>query len=146
MARRALEPIEVRLEIVNVPGDEAGGVEDAMAAMDHVIVERDHHQGRIGDDAAKLAGVEGSVFDRLTRAQRAQGGKRLIGVEQGNRAGRDGHAGDCTTARQPPRPRIYRCCSLSPPFVVRTRTGAPPDPSVVVMPCRGDNSPDRVRG
>ena len=62
----------MRIEVVDPAVDDAGGVEDAVAAMDHVIVERDHHQRGIGDDAAELARVERRVFDRLLRAQRAQ--------------------------------------------------------------------------
>src|SRR5262245_914928 len=41
-----------------------------MAAMHHVIVEREHHQRGIRDDAAELARVEGVVAHRLPRAQR----------------------------------------------------------------------------
>ena len=62
----------MRFEIVDLPVDDAGGVEDAVAAVHHVIVERNHHQRRIGDDAAKLAGIERRVLDRLLRAQGAQ--------------------------------------------------------------------------
>ena len=69
---RLQESIEVRIEIVNPAVDDARGVEDAVAAMDHVIVERNHHQCRIGDDAAELARVERRVLDRLLLAQRAQ--------------------------------------------------------------------------
>ena len=62
----------MRVEIVDPAVDDAGGVEDAVAAMDHVIVERNHHQRRIGDDAAELARIERRVLDRLLRPQRAQ--------------------------------------------------------------------------
>jgi hypothetical protein len=37
----------VRVEIVDLPVDDAGGVEDAVAAMHHVVVERNHHQCRV---------------------------------------------------------------------------------------------------
>jgi hypothetical protein len=70
--RRLDEAIEVRLEIVDPAVDDAGGVEDAVAAVDHVIVERNHHQRRIRHHAAKLAGVERRVLDRLPGAQRLQ--------------------------------------------------------------------------
>ena len=46
------------LEIVDPAVDQAGGVEDAVTAMDHVVVERDHHQRRVGDDASELTGIE----------------------------------------------------------------------------------------
>jgi len=34
-----------------------GGVEDAMAAVDHVVVDGDHHHGWIKDDATNDTGV-----------------------------------------------------------------------------------------
>ena len=52
-------------EIVNPAVDQAGRVEDAVSAMHHVIVERNHHQRRFGDDAAQLARVKGVVVDGL---------------------------------------------------------------------------------
>ena len=40
------KPIEVRLEIVDAPVDEAGRVEDAVTAVHHVIVERESPSAR----------------------------------------------------------------------------------------------------
>ena len=56
--RREQKAIEVRFEVVDLAVDQARSVEDPVAAMHHVIVERQHHQGRVGDDAAQLAGIE----------------------------------------------------------------------------------------
>ncbi len=71
----------MRIEVVDPAVDDAGGVEDAVAAMDHVIVEGNHHQCRVGDDAAELARVERRVFDRLLFAQLAQLCEKLRIVE-----------------------------------------------------------------
>jgi hypothetical protein len=60
----------MRLEVVDLPGDDGGGIENAVAAVDDMIVEGDHHQRWIRDDALQLAGVERPVLDGLSRAQR----------------------------------------------------------------------------
>ena len=44
----------MRVEVVDLPIDDPRGVEDAVAAMDHVIVERDHHHRRVGDDGLRV--------------------------------------------------------------------------------------------
>ena len=71
----------MRFEIVDAPVHEPGGVEDAVAAMDHVVVERDQHQRRIGDDAAELARIERVELHRLPRPQRAQAAQHVVGVQ-----------------------------------------------------------------
>ena len=71
----------MRIQIVNLAVDDARGVEDAVAAMDHVVVERDHHQGGIGDHPSELAGIERGVLDGLFRAQRPQLFKHFMFVQ-----------------------------------------------------------------
>ena len=53
-------------------------VPGSVAAVDHVVVERDDHQRRIGDDATELARVERVELDRLLRAQRAKSGQDVV--------------------------------------------------------------------
>ena len=83
----AQEAIEVRLEIVDLPADQPRGVEDAVTAVHHVVVERNHHQRRVGDDAAELARVERGELHRLARAQGAEAGQDIGGGQdlQGGR-------------------------------------------------------------
>ena len=76
----------MRLEVVDLSANEAGGVEDAMAAVHHVVVEREHHQRRIGDHPAQLAGVERREFHRLAVAECAESGE-YVGVRQGLKSG-----------------------------------------------------------
>ena len=64
---------QVRVEVVDAPVHQPRRVEDPVPAVDHVIIERDDHQRRIGDDASKLAGVERRVADRLAGPQGLQG-------------------------------------------------------------------------
>ena len=77
----------MRLEIVDPAADEPGRVEDAVATVDHVVVEREHHQRRVGDDAAELTGVERGVCHRLASAKRVEAGEHVGGVQhrQGGR-------------------------------------------------------------
>ena len=60
----------MRLEVVNLVRRRCGRIEDAVAAMHDVVVEREHHQRGVGDDALQLAGIERPVLDGLPRAQR----------------------------------------------------------------------------
>lgn len=53
----AEEAVEVRVELVEVAVEDHGGVEHAVAAVDHVVVERDGHHRRVQDDAAEHARV-----------------------------------------------------------------------------------------
>ena len=53
------------LEVIDPAFDDGGGVEDGVAPMDHVVVEREDHEGGIGDDTPKLARIEGRVLHRL---------------------------------------------------------------------------------
>jgi len=69
-------------EIVDAAIDQARRVEDAVAPVHHVIVERKNHQRRIGDDATELARVERVESHRLARAQRAQGRQHLVGAQR----------------------------------------------------------------
>ena len=62
-----------------------------MAAVHHVIVERDHHQRRIGDDAAELTGIERGVFHRLLRAQGAELFEDVLVGQRSQRRVGDGH-------------------------------------------------------
>src|SRR2546427_6925032 len=55
----------MRLEVIDLAGLDRRGVEDAVPAVHHVIVERDDHQRGVGHDPAELAGVERPVLDRL---------------------------------------------------------------------------------
>src|SRR5262249_13922520 len=48
------------------------GVEDAVAAVHHVVVERDDHQRGVGHDSAELARVERPVLDRLAGPERPE--------------------------------------------------------------------------
>jgi hypothetical protein len=50
-------------------------------AMHHVVVEWQHHQCRVCDDAPELARIEGAEFHRLTFAHRTKGSHDLIGGE-----------------------------------------------------------------
>ena len=72
----------MRLEIVDAAVDDTRRIEDAVPAVHHVIVERNHHQCGIGDDAPELAGVEGGELDRLPSAKRAQVREHVIRSEQ----------------------------------------------------------------
>ena len=47
---RTQEAIEMRFEIVDAPVHQASGIEDAVTAMNHVIVEGNNHQRGVGDD------------------------------------------------------------------------------------------------
>src|SRR5262249_40210981 len=86
--RGAEEAVEVRLEIVDLALHDRRGLEHPVATVDNVIVEGQHHEGRIGHDAAKLARVEGPVADGLARAERAKMSDDLLDLEH---AGRGGH-------------------------------------------------------
>src|SRR4030095_5937872 len=66
------EPIQVRLEVVDLAALDRRGVEDAVAAVHHVVVERDDHQRRVGHDPAELARVERPVLDRLPGPERPE--------------------------------------------------------------------------
>jgi hypothetical protein len=74
--------IEMRLEIVDASVDDPGRVEDAVAAMHHVIVERDHHQRGICDDATELARVEGVELNRLPPAELVERGENVSRRQQ----------------------------------------------------------------
>jgi hypothetical protein len=71
----------MRFQIVNTPVHQTSSVEDAVAAVDHVIVERNDHQRGISDDASELAGIERAELDGLPRAKRAQAGKHILRAE-----------------------------------------------------------------
>ena len=90
----------MRVDVVDLPANDRRGVEDAMAPVDDVIVEREHHQRRIGDDPVQLARIEGPEVDWLLRAERSQLSDDVFLGEDGNRAcvGRHG----LTTNYQPP--------------------------------------------
>src|SRR5215510_533225 len=62
----------MRLEVVDLAAFDCRGVEDPVATMHHVIVERDDHQCGVGDDPAELARVERPVLDRLPGPKRAE--------------------------------------------------------------------------
>src|SRR5262249_55494419 len=66
------EAIEVRLEVVDLASLDRRGVEDAVAAVHHVVVERDDHQRGVGHDSAELARVERPVLDRLAGPERPE--------------------------------------------------------------------------
>ena len=51
------QPIQVRVELIEHAMSQRGRVEDGMAAVHHVIVERQHHERGIGDDTAEHAGI-----------------------------------------------------------------------------------------
>ena len=80
-----------------LPVDEPRGVEDAVAAMHHVVVERNHHQRRVGDDAAELAGVERGEGHRLAFAQRAEAGQHVGGGQHLQVGVGSGHGGHSST-------------------------------------------------
>ena len=71
----------MRLEIVDTAVHEAGRIEDPVAAMHDVVVEGDHHERRISDDASELARVERGVLHWLSRAQRLKAGQYVAGTE-----------------------------------------------------------------
>ena len=77
----------MRLEVVNLPADQAGGVEDAVAAVHHVVVERQDHQRRVGHDAAELARIERGERHRLPLSKGVEAGQDVGGVQdlQGGR-------------------------------------------------------------
>ena len=56
-SHRSLEPREVRVEEVAPAVADVRGVEDAVPAVDHVVVERDDHGGGIGGYASGPARV-----------------------------------------------------------------------------------------
>ena len=90
----------MRLEIVDATIHDAGSIEDAVPPMDHVIVERNHHQRRVGDDAPELAGVEGGKFDGLSCTQRTQVAKDFIGAEHLEIEIQDSHTHTLHPARE----------------------------------------------
>jgi hypothetical protein len=75
------EAIEVGIEIVDFSVDECRGVEDAVAPVDHMVVERNHHQRRIGDDTPELARIKGRVVDGLPSAERLHPRDHVFGGE-----------------------------------------------------------------
>ena len=89
--------VEVCLEVVDPAVHQRGRIEDAVPAMHDVIVEGNHHQCRVGDDAAELAGVEGGVLHRLTGAQVAEPRKRFVGSQDLDAGSIDRHGRDCST-------------------------------------------------
>jgi hypothetical protein len=82
----------VCLEVVNFPVDESRGVEDAVTAMDHVVVERQHHERGIGDDAAQLARVESEIVYRLPLPHRVEARQHVFARQQREVCARNRHA------------------------------------------------------
>ncbi len=76
-----MKAFEVGVEIVDPPADERRRVEDAMAAVNHVVIERQHHQRRVGDNPAKLAGVERLELYRLVSPEAAQGVEHILSCQ-----------------------------------------------------------------
>ena len=72
------------LEVVDLAVHEACRIEDAMAAVHHVIVERDYHERRIGYHAAELARVKREVFNELSPAKRSQPSKHIFAGQHSN--------------------------------------------------------------
>ena len=104
----------MRLEIVDAAVHETRSIEDAMPAVHHVIVERNHHQRGIGDDAPELAGVERGELYGLPSAQRAQVAKDFVGAEHLKVEIQDSHTDTLhpATGRRGPRftePRRRSC-------------------------------------
>ena len=58
---------------------DGGGVEDPVAAVHHVVVERQDHERGIGHDPAELARVERPVLDGLAASGGAELLERLLG-------------------------------------------------------------------
>ena len=67
-----LQPVQVRFEVVEAPGEALGGVEDAVTAVHQMVVGRHEHQARIGDDAAEHAGEHGEIMLLVRRGRRGQ--------------------------------------------------------------------------
>src|SRR5262245_63295738 len=59
--------------------------------MHHMVVERDHHQRGIRDNAAQLARIEGPVLHRLPLTQRPKTAHRIVGGQRGQTRCRDCH-------------------------------------------------------
>ena len=57
---------------------QCGGVEDGVAAVHHVIVERQHHERGVGDDAAEDAGVHRVEVACLRVDRLAQAADRIV--------------------------------------------------------------------
>ena len=76
--RRAQQAFEVRVELVEHAADDGRGVKYGVAAMHHVIIERQHHERRIRDDAPQHAGVHGVEVVRPVMQPAAQTRHGLI--------------------------------------------------------------------
>src|SRR5262249_20134442 len=84
-------------------------VEDAVAAVHHVVVERDDHQCGVGHDPAELARVERPVLDRLAGPKRAELLDYLTG-RQHWQSGRHRHDRPPPLRNVPPyRPSLRPC-------------------------------------
>lgn len=57
-AGREEKPVEVLLQLVDVPPGNYGRVEDSVASMHHVVVYWDRHERLVRRDASQHAGVE----------------------------------------------------------------------------------------
>ncbi len=63
---------------------QGGGIEDGMAAMDHMVVEGQDHESRIGDDPAEDAGVHRVKIAGPLVNGRAKTGDGFIRRQKGN--------------------------------------------------------------
>ncbi len=52
-----------------------------MAAVNHVVIERQHHQRRVGDNPAQLAGVQRPELYRLVSPEAAQGVEHILSCQ-----------------------------------------------------------------
>ena len=71
----------MRVELIKHPMRQCGGIEDAVAAMHHMIVEPQHHESRIVNDAAENAGVHCVKVRGLAVNRFVEADSRLFAIE-----------------------------------------------------------------
>ena len=71
----------MRIELIKHPVRQRSGVKDAVTTVHHMIIERQHHERRIVDDAAKDARVHRVKVRGITVRCFAQAGDRLCAGE-----------------------------------------------------------------
>jgi len=60
--RRIVHPVQMPLQGVEVTVNTFEGLKNPVPPVDQMIVHRDHHQRRVGDNSAKPARIHGPVM------------------------------------------------------------------------------------
>src|SRR4029450_1710730 len=76
--RGTKQSIQVRIQLIEHPLGQGGGIEDRVATMNHMIVERQNHQRWIGDNAAKNARIHGVKVNRFGMDNLTEAGDGLV--------------------------------------------------------------------